>query len=180
MQTIAIFQTRFDIGEVCFHHFETVSKKCGLTKDKRINLQQKVWRLIGRTPKHDAIKCIEMRQTLFDRRNAAIDRYRQMRKRHFQLMHKIIIKRRNVAVLFRREPLQPRLARMDNQRIDTGLRECFRHRPESFARLLIIHTDAAFDGDGNLHRCFHRRHAISHQLRFAHQTGPERTILHAV
>ena len=56
----------------------------------------------------------------------------------------------------------------------------FDQREQRLARLLLVDADAAFDGDGNVGRRRHRRHAFGHQRRLAHQAGAEAAVLHPI
>ena len=57
-----------------------------------------------------------------------------------------------------------------------GLRKSFKR---GFG-ILLVDTDAAFDGDRDRHGGLHRRDAVANQGRFGHQTGAEAAILHAI
>ena len=103
-----------------------------------------------------------------------------MRPLALQPTHQTIIQRRHVAVLLGRQTFQPGLARMDDEDLDphggAGV-----HRGEQADRgVLVVHSDAAFDGGGHGDGLADRRHAVGDQFGLAHQTGAEPAGLNAV
>ncbi len=112
--------------------------------------------------------------------DAAIDRDVQMRPLALQPAHQIVIQRRHVAVLLGRQPLQPGLARMDDEDLDPDGGAGVHRGEQADGRVLIVHPDAAFDARGQADGPLDRRHTVGHQLGLAHQTGAEPTRLHPV
>ena len=92
----------------------------------------------------------------------------------------LVVERRHVAVLFRRQSFEPRLARMHGESLHARARAQADHIAQGLLGILIVHADAAFDRDRNGNRVAHRRHAFRHQLRLPHQAGAEASRLHAV
>ncbi len=100
--------------------------------------------------------------------------------RGLEAIHEVVVERRDVAVLARRQALQPGLARMHDQRIDAGrLHRCGK-RVERLLRILLVDADAAFHRDRNRDRGLHRGDAIADQRGLRHQAGAEAALLHAV
>ena len=104
----------------------------------------------------------------------------EIRMRALQPMHQRMVERRHVAVLLGREPLQPGLARMDDEGAHAGRLARRDHLAQRDLRLLFVHADPAFERHRQVHHRIHRRHARGHQLRFLHQAGAEASRLHAV
>ena len=117
---------------------------------------------------------------LLDAADAAIDDDGHIRQRGLQPIDAAVIERRDVAVLLRRQSVQPGLARMHDQRVAAGGDHAARQRIERRFRILVVDADAAFHRDGNFHRPLHRGDAVGHQRRLRHQAGAEAAVLHAV
>jgi hypothetical protein len=92
----------------------------------------------------------------------------------------VVVQRRHVAILLRRQSFEPRLARMDGEYLHPGAGAEPDQRAQRLFRVLVVHADAAFDGDGNRNRCAHGRDAFGDKFRLAHQAGAEPAGLHAV
>ena len=155
---------------------------CGAASPNRsaIDGQQSPRLLIGRASQHHAIDMSEMLLRFSDTADAAIDDDGHVRHCRLQPIDPVIIERRDVAVFLRRQSVEPGLAGMHDQRIGARRDDAARQFVERNLRILIVDADAAFDGDGNLHRALHRGDAFGNQLRLRHQAGAEAAILHAV
>ena len=136
--------------------------------------------MIGGAPDHDAIDVGEVAGDFCERSNATIDSDQVGRQALFEAVDAIILKRRNVAVFFRRESLEPRFAGMDDHAIASGGDHRIHELIESGFGILIIDTEAAFDGDGQGGGGFQRGNAFGHKRGLAHQAGAEASFLHAV
>ena len=100
--------------------------------------------------------------------------------RALQAIDAIVIERRDVAVLTRREAVQPGLACMHDQRVDAGLPDRLRERFQRNLRILLVDADAAFHRDRDRDGRLHRGDAFADQGGLGHQAGAEPAILHAV
>ena len=121
-----------------------------------------------------------MPRGIFDAANPAIDRDVELRPRALEAIDAIVIERRDIAVLARREPVEPGLARMHDQRVDAGGNNDARQRIERLLGILLIDADAALHRDRHAHRRLHRGNAIADELRLRHQAGTEASLLHAI
>src|SRR6266852_3090829 len=92
----------------------------------------------------------------------------------------VIVERWDVAVLARREAIEPGLARMHDEGVDARRDHDARERIERFLRILVVDADAAFDGHRNPDRRLHGGDAIADEARLRHQTGAEPALLHAI
>ncbi len=93
----------------------------------------------------------------------------------------VIVERRHVAVLARRQPFEPGLAGMHDQRVDAGAaRPRAVERVERLLGILLVDADAALDGDRHAHARLHGGDAVADQRRLRHQAGAEAALLHAV
>src|SRR5262249_10259597 len=113
-------------------------------------------------------------------RDAAIDDDRHARQRGLQPIDTIIVERRDLAVLLRRQTVKPGLSGMHDQGVATGLDDVARELVERPFRILTVDADPTFHGDRDFHRALHRRDAIPNQLRLRHQTRAEAAVLHAI
>src|SRR3974390_3741044 len=86
-------------------------------EEGRIDREQTPRLLVGRAAHHHAVKLFHFRERLLDAADPAVEYNWPVRMRGFEMMHQRVVERRYLAVLLRREALQPRLARMHDQRI---------------------------------------------------------------
>ena len=92
----------------------------------------------------------------------------------------VVVERRHVAVLARRKSVEPGLARMHDERVDTGLLDGVSKRFERMLGILVIDGDTALDGDRHSRRVLHGGNAFADQHRLGHQAGAETALLHAL
>ena len=136
--------------------------------------------LVGGAAQHHAIDMGQMRLGLVQGLDAAIEDDLQGRILALDAIDQIIIQRRHVAVFLRRQALQPGLARMHGEARHARRGARRDQGAQTFFGILVVHADAAFDGDGHGHRFAHGRHAIGDQLRLLHQAGAKAAGLHPV
>ena len=100
--------------------------------------------------------------------------------RRLQPVDARIVERRHLAVLLRRQPLQPRLARVHDERAAAragdDVDEALQVGSESCSSMPMRHLTVT----GTLHAPLHRGDAGGDELRLRHQAGAEATLLHAV
>ena len=95
--------------------------------------------------------------------------------------HDVVVERRDVAVLARRQAGQPGLARMHDQRVGAGRARPSRSTSSSACfGILVVDADAAFHRHRDRDRGLHRGDAIADQRRLRHQAGAEAALLHAI
>ena len=80
----------------------------------------------------------------------------------------------------RRQPLEPSLARVHDERIDAGRDRGLGETIERFLRVLLVDAQSAFHGDRDRHGRLHRCDAIADEARLAHEAGAKSPILHAI
>ena len=112
--------------------------------------------------------------------DAAIDDDGHVWHRRFQAIDPVVVERRDVAILLRRQSAEPGLAGMHDQRIGAGCHDGTRERIECRFRVLVVDADPAFDRHGYRDRCLHCGHAGTNQRRLGHQAGAETALLHPV
>ena len=149
-------------------------------EEQRIDLEQQSRFLIGGAADHDAIDALTLRLHLRETHEATIEHDRQIGIVPLQRAHQRVIERRHIAVLARRQALEPGFARMHDERVGAGGNDTFGEMEQRLARLLVVDADAAFDGDGHGHGRLHRADAVRHEFRLAHQAGTESAALHAL
>ena len=178
VQTHAVLQLALDIGAPLRQRGIQIARR--IAEEARVDLQQHRRVLIGGAAQHHAIDMVEMRCGLIQGLDAAIEDDLQRWILALHAIDQIVIQRRHVAVLFRRQALQPGLAGMHGEAGHARRRAHRDQGAQTFFGILVVHADAAFDGYGHGHRFAHGRHAIGDQRRFLHQAGAEAAGLHAV
>ena len=180
VQPRALRKLAIDIGDERRRGLLRRRERGLFAKHERIDGDEPPGLLIGGAAHHDAVDIFEVRKPLFDAGNAAVENDGQARMRRLEPIDARVIERRNFAVLLRRQPFEPGLAGMHDERV--GARR-FDRAGKNFQRLfriLLVDADAAFDGDRHRNGGLHRRHAVAHQRRLRHQAGAEAAVLHAV
>ena len=97
-----------------------------------------------------------------------------------ELVDKLVVERRDRPIVLGAQALEPGLARVNDERRGARRLHRFSKGEQGLARLLLVHSDAALDRDGNIDRRNHRRHAFGDQPRLAHEAGAEASALHPV
>ena len=93
------------------HHL--IARECALriAIQRMINLREKPGVVVRLTPEHHAIKPVKFSLTFAERLDPAVHDKDTVREIRLQPRRKLTVKRRNIAVLFRGQPLQPRGSR---------------------------------------------------------------------
>ncbi|XQU70369.1 hypothetical protein OJJOAM_003100 [Cupriavidus sp. H18C1] len=94
-----------------------------------------------------------------------------------QLVGHLVAQRRNLAVFLGAQPLQDRIARMNDKGLATGLGNRADEIAHEIVMLDRVDADPVLDGDRHRHRVAHGPHAVRHQLRLRHQAGAKRPAL---
>ncbi|MNJ31077.1 hypothetical protein D3C77_256990 [compost metagenome] len=178
-------QPRGHVGTIALQRREHVDVFHRFAEDSPVHLTQQGRLVIGGAAQHDAVQLhaigrVQMRLGLVQIADPAVDADGQMRPLALQTPHQGVVQRRHVAVLLGRQPLQPGLARMDDEVVDAHGGRGVDRGEQAFLRVLIVDADAAFDRGGHADRRLDRRHAVGHQLRLAHQAGAELARLHPI
>ena len=151
-----------------------------LAKQFGIDREQPPRLLIGGAPQHDTVDMGEMLLRLRDAADAAIDDDGDIRQRCLQPIDAVVVERRDIAVLLRRQSVQPGFSRMHDQRIAPAATTPRASVSRADFRVLVVDADAAFHRDRNFHRALHRGNAVGHQRRLRHQACAEAAVLHPV
>ena len=121
MQPRAARKLALDIGHQRLRRGLRRRERRRLAEQQRIDRQQPPRLLIGGAAHHHAVDAArDASRACLDARDAAIEHDRQLRMRGLETKHAVVVERRHVAVLARRQALQPGLARMHDQRVDAG------------------------------------------------------------
>src|SRR5258708_31494027 len=142
--------------------------------------KQPPWLLIGCAPQHDAVDKAEMVFGLGKACDAAIDDDAHSRQRGLEPIYPVVVERREVTILLRRQSIEPGLAGVDDQRIRAGGDDAARQRIQRDFRILVVDADPAFDGHRNADRALHGVDTGGDQCRLRHQAGAKPAILHAI
>ncbi len=173
-------QVNLGVGYQSGQRFAARGDVAGLAEYRAIDLRQHVGVLVGSAAEHDAIDMFEMSLGLLDGLDAAVQHDLEIGARRFQAIDARIIERRNLAVLFGRQPLEPGLARMHDKRRATGGGDTIDEALKVGLLVLIIDADAALDGDGRRLARPHRGDAGRDEFGLRHQAGAEAAFLNAI
>src|SRR5690554_5175466 len=154
--------------------------RAGATIEGRIHRGQQPGVMVSLPSDHDTIHMPELFAARFQCRDTSIDTDMQLRSAGLEPVHPWVVKRWNITVLFRREPLQPRFACMHDKSIAAGIRDPSDKTLQVGILILVIDTDTAFYRDRNTYRITHGLHSSGDLFRIPHQTGPDQVILHTV
>ena len=174
----ALAQPALHIGDVRINRALQIPR-C-ITEETRIYIRQQRRCLIGRTTHHHPVHICQMAFGIIQRSDAAVDNNRKVRILALHLIYEPVVKRRHLAVFSWREPRQPRLARVNDKSVNPSSSTRSDERAQAFRRILVVHADAAFDGDRRPYSSAHDRDAFGNQLRLAHEAGAEFSGLHAI
>src|SRR5260370_14495163 len=96
-----------------------------------------------------------MRGRLRNARNAAVEHYGQAWMGGLEPMDAAVVERRHVAVLARRQALEPGLAGMHDEPVDARALDRAREGLERLLRILRVDADAAVDRHRHRHLPLH-------------------------
>ena len=135
-----------DVGQHCSDCIGALGRWAGGTKNPAVDTGQQIGCLICGAAKHDTIDVREVRFRLIQCRDTTVDDDRQFGARLLQTVDTLIIERRHLAVFLRRQATQPGLARMNDERAAPSIGDAVDEPLEVGFAVLVVDTDAAFDG----------------------------------
>ena len=151
-----------------------------VAEDLGVRLCEQAGHMIGGAAKHHAVDMRKVKACLLQVLDTAIDADEFRRVLLLQTVDTVIFERRDVAIFFRRQTLQPSLAGMHPQ----GVGACGPYRVgqsiERHLGILLVDADAALHRHRNPNLLLHRDDACADEIRRAHQAGAKRSGLHAV
>ena len=129
---------------------------------------------------HYAVNVLQVSGDCFVGGDAAVDDDFQLGKLLLEAVNVIVFQRRNVAVFFGGESVQPCVAGVDDEGFAGGF---VAQRADEIGDGLVfglpVDADAVFDGNGDADRVLHGVEAVGNQHDFVHQTRAERAFLYA-
>ncbi len=152
----------------------------GLAEQQRIDGEQPPRFLVRGAAQHHPVEVREMTLRGLDRRDAAVEHDRQPRMAKLEPIDQRVVEWRHIAVFARRQPGEPGLARMHDQRIDPGRLDRRGQALQRHFRVLVVDADPAFDRDRDRDRSLHGGDAFGDQLRLRHQAGAEAALLNPI
>ena len=129
---------------------------------------------------HGAVGVREMRGGFLERGDAAVDDDLQRGPLRLQPVGPVVAQRRNLAVLLRRQALQPGVARMHDEHAAARCRDRVDEMQETIPIVVVVHAEPALHRHRHVAGRDHRRDAVRDERGFAHQAGAEAAGLHAV
>src|SRR6266850_1745317 len=134
--------------------------------------------VIRGSAEHHAIHMIRMKFDFFVRADAAVDHDSELRKVLLQPIDVLVLERRNLAVLFRREALEDGIARVDDEGPAAGRGDRGDKVPEKGVILDPVDAGSMLHRDRNADFAPDSRDALRDQRRLGHQAGAESALLH--
>ena len=129
---------------------------------------------------HYAVNVLQVSGDCFVGSDAAVDDDFQLGELLLEAVNVIVFQRRNIAVFFGGESVQPCVAGMDDEGFAGGF---VAQRADEIGNGLVfslpVDADTVFDSDGYADRVLHGVEAVGNQHDFVHQTRAERAFLHA-
>ena len=150
------------------------------SKKRRSTSVENVRRLVGGAAEHHAVDVIQMPRGRVEVLDAAVENDRQLGACGLEPVHAVVIERRDLAVLLRRQTVEPRLARVHDEDAAAGAGDRIDKALQVGLAVLLVDADAAFDGHGHGDALLHGGDACGDQLGLRHEAGAEATLLHAV
>ncbi len=114
------------------------------------------------------------------RADAAVHDDLQRRAVALQLVHDAVAQRRDLAVLLRRQTVQPGVAGVHDERVAAGGRRRLDEGVEAVRRFVAIDSDAGLHRDRQGARRAHRGDTVGDAGRFGHETCTEASALHPI
>ena len=138
------------------------------------------WVVVSLTAQHHAINVPQVLGDLLVGRHAAVQHDGQVRKVALELVDQFVAQRRDFAVLFGAQALEPRVAGVHDEHAATGVGHGADKVAHEGVALFLVDADAVLHGHRHVDRIDHRLDAIGHELRLGHQAGAKRAALHAL
>ena len=156
------------IGQQAVDHLVAVGRGRRRVVEAAVDIGQDPRVLIGGTADHGAIQTVPMAGDLVQIGEPAVDQQGQVRAARFQGMDSGVVERRDIAVLFGAESLQPGFARVHDEGIAAGRRDNVDEPVEIGALVLVVDADPTFDRHWQGRRRRDRRHQVADQCRLTH------------
>ena len=152
----------------------------GGVEEAAVHLGENVGRLVGGAAEHHAVDVFQMPRGRVEVFDAAVENDRQLGMRGLEPVHAVVVERRDLAVLLRRQTVEPGLARVHDEGAAAGAGDRIDEALQVGLAVLLIDADAAFDGHRHGDALLHGGDAGGDQLRLRHEAGAEAALLHAV
>ena len=173
-------QMPLDVGLQPLDDLAPADRRLVRAEDTPIHFGEQIRHLVSGPAEHDAVDVLQVLLRLIERTDAAVDHNGELGMGRLEAVDAIIVKRRHIAVLLRREPLKPGFPRVDDE---CGATSCRDGRNESLKiglAVLIVDADAALHSNRHLAGSLHGSHALGNQLRLCHKAGAKASLLHPV
>lgn len=177
------FQERFPGRGACFpcdNIGGIVAFGADVAEDPFVCIVQEPRVLVRFTADHHSVQVLKLLLHLVERLDAAVDADVQVRHFGLEAMDKIVVQRRDLAVLLGAESLEPRLARMDDEHLATCVADSLYKISEEFPAVELVDPDAALDGHGDAHRILHGLETVDDDVLVLHEACAEVPVLYAV
>ncbi|CAM2145558.1 protein of unknown function [Pararobbsia alpina] len=163
---------RFNIGARQRRHGRAVKTMVDIGEHPRV--------VIRLAAQHHAVDVLEMFFRFVERLDPAVDRDFERREIALELIRKLVLERRDLAILFRAQALEDGVARMHDKDIAARVG----NRADKVAHKAVfadvVDPDAMLDRDRNRHNVTHRLDAVRNQFWLRHQASAKRAALNAL
>ena len=151
-----------------------------VAEQARTCLRQEIGIVIGDAAQHHAIDVRKLALDGVPVFDPAVQHDGQRREIALQLAHDFVAQWRHLAILLGRQPLQDRIARMDDEHIAAGGSDGADEVADEGVGVIVIESDSVLDGHRHRYGVAHRLDAIGDDSRLRHQARAEAAGLHAL
>ena len=177
------FQERFPGRGACFpcdNIGGIVAFGADVAENPFVGIVQEPRVLVRFAADHHSVQIIKLLLYLVECLDAAVDADVQVRHLGLEAVDKIVVQRRDFAVLLGAETLEPGLARVDDEHLATRVADSLYKISEEFPAVELVDPDAALDGHGDAHRILHGLETVGDDILVLHEACAEVSVLHAV
>ena len=175
----AAFALARRVGEKSCRHLAPLRRWGGLAEEGPVDPGEQPQVVPRGAAEHDSIHPAERGPGLLQGRDPSIEYDLETPHLSLQAEHPVVPQRGDLAVLAGAQPVQPRLARVDDERRAARLG----HRPREVAKtrvaVEVVDPDPGLDRDRYRHRVAHGRDALGDEDGPRHEGGSEAPLPHA-
>ena len=132
----------------------------------------------GGAPEHHTVEIPQRALAHRCRCQPAVQDNQRIGKIHLQARRIVIAKRRHIAIILRRQPLEHRVSCVDDEDATTRVVDGADEIAHESVTRVVIQPESMFNRDRDVHRVPHGFDTIRDQARVGHQTSSEGPLLH--
>jgi hypothetical protein len=170
----------FHIGHHGLFHRFAAGYFVGVAIKRGVPTAQEPRVVISLAADHHAVGVLQMLRDLFVGLDAAVHGDQQARKVFFELVGQLVTQRRNLAVFFRRQAIEPGITSVH----DKNFAPRIAHRTHKVAHKVValdaVNADAVLHRHRHVHHIEHGFHTVGHGAWLVHQASAKCAALHSV